>query len=299
MTNLTHYNYSGRTDNPDVKERLHQVIGSFQKETDNMTGRPVFIGFSSDEGVGRNKGRLGAKEGPFKVREMMASMPCTAQVYDYGTVAGTNNLEASQKNLGDAVFEVLKADGFPLIIGGGHETLYGHYLGVRKAFPDKKMAVVNFDAHFDLRNEDPSSGTMFHQILSNDKNIDYFVYGIQRNGNTKTLFDTADHFNVKYSTIEALRTTNVFSEEMKYIESEYDIVFATLCMDAVKESDAPGVSAPSANGFTSEEIHRYVKHLQSLTNLVSFDISEVSPPLDINDRTSRLAASIFNIFLTK
>src|SRR5699024_12055425 len=50
--------------------------------------------------------------------------------------------------------------------------IYGHYLGARKAFKGK-LAIVNLDAHFDLRNERPSSGTMFYQILSSDEQVDY------------------------------------------------------------------------------------------------------------------------------
>lgn len=298
MMKLKHYDYTGRIDQPDVKERIHQVIAAFHEKDNKEIKRPVFIGFSSDEGVRRNKGRTGAKEAPFKVREFLSSMPYTETVYDYGTIIGDENLEASQASLGEAVSEVLESGNFPLIIGGGHETLFGHYLGIRQAFPNAKTVVVNFDAHFDLRNERPSSGTMFHQILESDNNIDYYVFGIQKSGNTKTLFDTADRFDVKYSVMDEVRESNVFEERLEEITSEYDIVFATLCMDSVQESTAPGVSAPSANGFTSQEIHSLTKKLSSIKNLVSFDISEVNPKLDINDRTSRLAASIFHSFLT-
>lgn len=33
----------------------------------------------------------------------------------------------------------------------------------------------------------PSSGTMFKQILDQDDQVGYFVLGIQKNGNTKAL----------------------------------------------------------------------------------------------------------------
>ena len=60
----------------------------------------------------------------------------------------------------------------PIIFGGGHETAYGHYLGVRKYIgEDASLGIINIDAHFDLRpyDEQPSSGTMFKQILEHDK----------------------------------------------------------------------------------------------------------------------------------
>ena len=89
----------------------------------------------------------------------------------------------------------------PIILGGGHETLYGHYLGVREVIgKDATLGIVNIDAHFDLRpyDEQPSSGTMFRQILESDANARYFVAGIQRYGNTQELFDRADLLGVTY-----------------------------------------------------------------------------------------------------
>ncbi|MFB9861494.1 formimidoylglutamase [Salinicoccus siamensis] len=296
MKEIETHQYTGRVDDPDMKERIHQHMSGW---TETVRGdAPVFIGFRSDEGVRRNKGRPGAHLGPVKVREKLASLPWTAPIYDYGSIVGDTDLEGSQAALGRAVYRVLHNKQFPLIIGGGHETLYGHYLGVRAAYPDKRIAVLNFDAHFDLRDERPSSGTMFHQILSADQAIDYYVVGIQPPGNTKSLFDAADRFGVKYAEMETVRKTTIF-EEMLAELAEYDAVFATLCMDSVQQGVAPGTSAPSADGYTAAEIHDMVGKMAELTNLVSFDISEVSPPLDVDDRTSSLAASLFHSFMTK
>ena len=68
-------------------------------------------------------------------------------------------------------------------------------------------------------------------------------------------------------------------------------------MDSVQQGVAPGTSAPSPNGFTASEVHELVGSLAKLPNIVSFDISEVAPPLDIDDRTSGLAASLFHRFM--
>lgn len=294
MKRLKHHEYTGRIDDESRPERFHQVVKHWSEGSG--TGRPVFIGFCSEEGVHRNKGRLGAKEGPYKIREKMASLPYTDAVFDYGSIIGEQDLEASQEALGECVAEVFANGQFPMIMGGGHETLYGHYLGVRRQYPDAKVAVVNLDAHFDMRDEAPSSGTMFHQILTEDQNIDYFVFGIQPGGNTKSLFDTADAFGVKYALIEEVRNTGIFEESLESLEA-YDAVFATLCMDSVQQGVAPGTSAPSPNGFTASEVHELVGSLAKLPNIVSFDISEVAPPLDIDDRTSGLAASLFHRFM--
>ncbi|MGO1922908.1 MAG: formimidoylglutamase [Jeotgalicoccus sp.] len=292
MKQTEKYSYSGRTDNSTVHERIHQVI----KEYNGETAVPVITGFSSDAGVKRNKGTAGAAEGPFKVREKMSSYAFTDELYDAGTVIGTEDLEQSQQNLGDVTYDIYKNNSFPIIIGGGHETFYGHYLGARKAFSGK-IAIVNLDAHFDLRDETPSSGTMFHQILSADQEVDYYCLGLQPQGNTQTLYDTADKFGVKYYSIDEMRNTaaaDLVAEELQ----GYDAVLMTLCMDSLQQGIAPGVSAPSPNGYTAIEIHNLVSKFATLQNLKSFDVSEVSPPLDVNDQTSAMAASIIYKFLT-
>lgn len=297
MAEIKKHKLEARIDNPEVKERIHQVIEEYNRKTTPVSA-PVFLGFASDEGVIRNKGLAGAAEGPFKVRDKLAGLPYTGEIYDYGTVMGTTDLESSQKALGDATADILANDDFPLIIGGGHETLYGHYLGVRAQYPDAKIAVLNFDAHFDLRIEDQAtSGTMFYQILTGDTNIDYYVLGIQESGNTETLFDTAEALNVNYALMDDIRRSPKVSDYMFKALDNYDFIFATLCMDSVAEAAAPGVSMATPNGFTSVEIHDMIEKLAKLDNLVSFDISEVAPELDEGDRTSALAASLFHRFL--
>lgn len=293
MAQIEKYNYQGRTDNESVHERIHQVIKEYKQE-ENV---PVIAGFSSDEGIRRNKGTAGAAQGPFKVREKMASYAYTKPLYDIGTVIGTEDLEQSQEDLGNVIYDIYKNNSFPVIIGGGHETFYGHYLGARKAFKGK-LAIVNLDAHFDLRNERPSSGTMFYQILSSDEQVDYYCLGLQPQGNTQTLYDTADEFNVKYYSIDEVRQTDAVNEVIDAL-SDYDAVVLTLCMDSLQQAAAPGVSAPSPNGYTAKEIHDLIAKFAVLNNLKSFDVSEVSPPLDIEDRTSAMAASIIYKFLTE
>lgn len=292
MKQTEKYSYSGRTDDKAIHERIHQLVKEYKGES----GVPVITGFSSDEGVKRNKGTRGAAEGPFKVREKMSTYAFTGELYDAGTVLGTEDLEQSQQNLGDVINEIYKNNSFPIIIGGGHETFYGHYLGARQAFSGK-IAIVNLDAHFDLRDERPSSGTMFHQILSADGEVDYYCLGIQPEGNTKTLYNTADKFGVKYYSIDEMRNTDAADKVAEVLQG-YDAVLMTLCMDSLQQAIAPGVSAPSPNGYTAIEIHELVSKFARLQNLKSFDVSEVSPPLDINDQTSAIAASIIYKFLT-
>ncbi|KPC99632.1 Formimidoylglutamase [Geobacillus sp. BCO2] len=98
----------------------------------------AFIGFACDEGVRRNQGRQGAKEAPAAVKAALARLPWHlpegAAAYDAGDVVCVDgHLEQSQAELGIAIARLLQHNMAPIVIGGGHETAYGHYLGVREA----------------------------------------------------------------------------------------------------------------------------------------------------------------------
>ncbi|GAA0591853.1 formimidoylglutamase [Virgibacillus siamensis] len=278
--------------------RFHQVvkvedIRNFGKN-DNAF---AVIGFASDEGVRRNKGRQGASEAPDAIRQALAKLPCHLdnEVIDAGTVICENgNLENAQTELGEQVEHILNVSATPVIIGGGHETLYGHYLGVRKFLgKDSKLGIINIDAHFDLRNdEQPSSGTMFRQIMEQDENAGYLCLGVQEFGNTKMLFDTADKLGCHYMLQQEVEAGN-FQEVQRKIDAfteNHDYILLTLCTDSMMASAAPGVSAPTPLGLDPKTVQKIMTYTAALEKTISFDISEVNPRVDENGKTVKLAA---------
>lgn len=262
------------------------------------------IGFKCDEGVKRNKGRIGAAEGPDHIRQSLAKLPChlpsQTELVDAGDVIceGTE-MEAAQSQLGSAVTRILESKAIPIILGGGHETLYGHYLGIRKSIgPKARLGIINIDAHFDMRpyEKESSSGTMFKQILDEDQSCGYLCIGIQKQGNTKALFETAERSKVDYILEEDL-SLNEMDETKRRINDfakEYDYIILTLCTDVIDSAYAPVVSAPSPFGLNPKLVRAIIRHIVSNEKILSFDISEVNPSLDENNKTVTLAAHLIN-----
>lgn len=303
--------WSGRTDHLTNRSsfRYHQVIE--MKTLEDLSADEntcVLIGFECEEGVRRNKGRLGAAAAPEALRKEMASLPWKQQlekkIIDIGNLAcvGTQ-LEQAQQYLGDTVARILQKDAKPIILGGGHETAYGHYLGARKYLGEQaKLGIINIDAHFDMRSyeEQPSSGTMFRQILEQDKNANYFVVGIQKYGNTEELFEKADELGVKYEYEENMQMGQLESlnEQLdKFIEA-HDYIMLTLCTDVLNAAFAPGVSAPSPFGLNPTVVRSIIRTVTAYEQTRSFDISEVNPSLDENNRTVKLGAYLVNEAIT-
>lgn len=300
--------WTGRTDHTERRSsfRYHQIVEITDLDTlQAAKDRTVaIIGFECEEGVRRNQGRLGAAKAPNAIRQALASLPWKVEegkrIVDVGNVACPNEeLEAAQEELGNAVSAIFSKSMTPIILGGGHETLYGHYVGVRKHIgKEASLGIINIDAHFDLRSYkvQPSSGTMFRQILEHDKNSSYFVLGIQRFGNTQELFDKADELGVRYVYEEEM--TDARMDEISLFVSEFiekhDHIMLTLCTDVLNAAFAPGVSAPSPFGLTPMVVRTLIRTVAAHKKTLSFDICEVNPILDENGRTVKLGAYLTN-----
>ena len=63
---------------------------------------------------------------------------------DLGDLVPTGDLARDQRALGDVVGDLLAQDVFTIVLGGGHETAFGHFLGYVNAELDVK--IENLDA---------------------------------------------------------------------------------------------------------------------------------------------------------
>ena len=276
----------------------------------------AFIGFCSDKGVARNKGRTGTALAPDFVRGQMSGLPCTfsqeVKLYDAGDIICDEiSLEEGQRELGCAVEEILRRNLFPIVLGGGHETTFGHFQGQHNFLKDKgktpELGIVNFDAHFDLRPYDMgnSSGTMFRQMADVCKAegtpYHYFPIGIQQHSNTVSLFKKAEELGVDYVLAKDLQASNLESilERMDQFLYQCDDTYITVCSDVFSSAFAPGVSAPQSLGLDPEIVLPLIKHVLRTRKVRGFDICEISPRFDQDNTTANLGAVIiFELLFT-
>ncbi|MFE7723158.1 formimidoylglutamase [Nocardia rhizosphaerihabitans] len=296
--------WTGRIDGTTPEHlRWHQAVTTYEPGTD--PGACVFVGFASDEGVRRNKGRQGAAQGPEALRRALSPMALGAPVraFDAGTVAVTDDrLEDGQRRLGATVSDLLDAGAFPVVLGGGHEVAYGTYLGVAGAArrtPGTVVGILNLDAHFDLRPDPvPSSGTPFRQILEADPDVRYAVIGISQPSNTNVLFDTADRFGVRYLLDDDCEPARVATFVEEFLTG-IDLLYLTIDLDVLPAAVAPGVSAPAAYGVALSTIQAVCDQVTASGKLAVVDVAELNPGLDIDQRTARTAARLLHRIITR
>lgn len=292
--------WKGREDGPRFH---HQVVcDDLRQPLEIVMPTFAFLGFACDEGVRRNKGRVGASFGPQEVRQALAKLPIRRteewKFYDVGDITcDDGDLESAQRCLGKTVAWLVESGVQPLVIGGGHELAFGHYLGLSNSYPD--LSVVNLDAYFDLRIEEESnSGTSFYQIRNacKEKNIPfrYAAIGVQPTSVTDAWVRTAEKEQV------AIGWASDFEDKggekisflLNQIVAEQKPIYLSVSLDVFATPFAPGVSSPQALGITPQQGIRVIRHLALSGLLRGFDIAELSPPLDEEGKTASLAAHL-------
>lgn len=298
MTSLQKVNIS-LPDTSDDDPRLGHLLGQLRGENDRI--RAVFIGFPSDRGVKRNGGRSGASEGPAAIRKQLYKMTPDAEdsgefaeliktTGDAGNINITGDLESDQQALGDVLRSYLRKDIIPVVLGGGHETAFGHFLGYAKA--NLSTAILNMDAHTDVRplkKGKSHSGSPFRQALEHESNCceQYLAAGLQPHSVAKS--------HIKYIREQGGRALFRDETNITRFSGLFDItgserIMVTFDMDAVDQAFAPGVSAPCANGI-HPDLWLTAAYLSGRNKKVtSFDLSEVNPDYDRDNQTTKLAA---------
>lgn len=304
--------WTGRKSNPDIGNQYwYQEITLLDFQEINTTNVDIaLLGYVCDEGVRRNLGRTGASQGPTALRERLAKLPIhfdKKRVADVGNIICVDeDMESCQLAFADYIKQLISKQIFPIAIGGGHDMSYGHFKGIHNAIGNnKKIGIINFDAHFDLRpvEKKTNSGTPFNQILNEFENVNYFAIGIQRQANTKELFEIAKNnkvdYAINYDCESSKEELNALKDRLQSIINDSDYLYITIDLDGFSSAYAPGVSAPSPLGFTPYFVFKVLRFLFDTNKVISCDIAELNPTLDRDNLTANLAAKLVDFMVMK
>lgn len=284
----------GTADDPRVGHLLGRALA------DGDMPRAVLLGFPSDEGVRRNGGRPGAAEGPVAIREMLHRLTPGADdagdtvtllehTRDLGDLVVSGDLRHDQELLGVAVTPYLAEGVFVVVLGGGHETAYGHFLGYPEA--GHAVTILNWDAHLDVRDLKAGrghSGSPFRQALEHPSGAvqRYVVAGLQPQATARG--------HLEYVRGQGGRVYWAAELDADGIDPVYaDLrgpAMVSFDLDAVDQSHAPGVSAPATGGLSAAVWLRAARAAGRSPAVASCDVVELNPRLDRDGQTARLAA---------
>jgi len=264
----------------------------------------VILGCPQDEGVRRNEGRAGAREGPRKLREALYRLaPGPLQgsdlhLFDAGDTDTGGTLEEIHERQAAAVEAFLQDGKLLIILGGGNDISYPDARAASRSLP--QLLAFNIDAHLDVRQEEPrNSGTPYRQLLD-EGHLEperFFEVGYQHFSAAAAHLDYLEEVGVRAISLEEWLAGGVRRTLEELLRTPAGALFWGIDLDVVNSAYAPGVSAPNPVGLSGRELLTVVRVAGGDERTRVLEISELNPAFDIDSRTARLAAAAIHTFL--
>ncbi len=247
-------------------------------------------------------GRIGAARGPEAFKKQWARLKADPRVQK-ACVAHTildqplPFLISIEERYVLAIQEIKKIhdqSGLSVVIGAGHDHGYSQLAALKGK---KSLGCINIDAHLDLRpsKPHPTSGSPFYMAIERGvlrpKNL--IEFGVQQHCNSPELWEYARKKKISIVPFEKVRNGKAVSEfkkALRVLSKQCDQIVVSLDLDGLSEAFAPGVSAPQAQGFSSDEVLEMLEVAGANPKVISLGIFELNPLHDREDQTARLAA---------
>ncbi len=306
--------YESQSDDNDL--RVKNIIKNYN-EADDKTYNIGIVGVPFDYGVELSNGRVGAKDGPNAVRTALKRYGSTynvektdiskLKVCDFGDVEiAERDSQETHAHISEVVSALVKKNILPIVIGGGHDISFANVRGLCNAVSGN-VGGINIDAHFDVRkvvNGKIKSGTPFRRILEelnarvSGKN--FVEIGCHDNLNSKIYYEyllSKKAEIVPLDKVENGGMKKIMKGALKTANNGTNASFVSVDIDAMPQHIAPGCSAPSTRGISARDILDACFIAGSNYGVKLFDIMELNPKYDMDNRTALLAATMIVSFL--
>jgi arginase family enzyme len=269
---------------------IHQEIEGLP-EIENY--RLAIIGVMEDRG----SDNAGAAQSPDQVRKYLYNLywgNWDAPVCDLGNIYSGEKLADTLAAIREVCFILLKKNIVPIIIGGSQDLTYGNYRAYDRL--EQTVNLVSIDCQFDLgKQEDKLSHRSFLShiilqkpyILYNYSNIGYQTYFVNQ--------EEIDLMERMFFDIHRLGNLRNNIAESEPILRDADIV--SFDLSALRQSEAPGNTFHSPNGFSGEEACAIARYSGISDKVSSFGIYECNALADKEGRTAHLVAQMVWYFL--
>ena len=257
--------------------------------------KAVFLGIPFDDATTY---RPGARFGPTGIRQGSRLLRPYNQFLDVYPFDVLNMCDAGDVNVVPGYIEdtfkaieaeVGKLNGvIPFIAGGDHSIT----LPVLRAMYRKygKVNLVHLDSHYDFWDsywgKKYTHGTWLRRAIEEGLLDEVVQMGIRGSLYSRDDVEEAKRLGIKSFTIRDLKYR--LNEVLKELPSGR--TYVSIDIDVVDPAFAPGTGTPEVGGLTSFEILEIVRKFDF--DIVGFDVVEVSPPYDVSEITSMLAANI-------
>ncbi len=287
-------------DNP-LDPRLGEFVQTQAEAYDRAN--VVIVGCPQDEGVARNRGRVGAAQAPAEIRRALYRLvqPDAAhlRLFDAGDTIIQPTLEATHDAHTEVIEQLLRDGKRVISLGGGNDLAYAD--GVALASVAKDVLAFNIDAHFDVREDNiRNSGTPYRQLLEEGHFLPerFFEVGSLPMSNSRFHREYLLQKGATIIDLDVVQERGLSAVLHDLLRHDAEAVFWGLDMDVVRAGDAPGVSAINPIGISGYDFSQIGAIAARDPRTRLFEITEVNPMVDVDSRTARLAAATIHRFLS-
>jgi formimidoylglutamase len=263
--------------------------------------------------------RSGARGGPDAVRRGLVwfttyssddsrGMEALAAA-DIGDVVVTlTDMEATFARVSAAVAGLVRRRIVPVAIGGDHSVSFPILRGIVEVLgPGKRIGVIHFDAHHDLRRAHlgaESSGVPFRKALETfpqafaGRNLAQL--GMAEFTNSAELAGYARAHGACVIPGRTVRRDGMAASLARALERAgdgTDAMYVSVDIDCLDQAQAPGTAAPNPFGLDARDVQDALRTLGGERRVCGLDLVEISPPFDRDEATGRVGASLVLSFL--
>jgi arginase len=212
------------------------------------------------------------------------------------------------------VDEALAGARMPLVLGGDHSVAVGTVTGVGRHFRARgeSIGLIWLDAHADMNTPGTSPSGNVHGMplaciagLGPAELAELSGYRPKVDPRRIAIaglrdVDQLEKPHVRESGVRAFTMRDIDERGLRSVMEEAIRIASdgtagfhlSLDMDFVDPSDAPGVGTPVRGGATYREAHLAMEMICDSRRMVSMEVVEVNPVIDVHNRTAELAVEL-------
>ena len=207
------------------------------------------------------------------------------------------NIKKALKKITDINKELLRKKLFPMTLGGEHSITPGCIVPFVKKY--KKICILHFDAHADLResyNGEKFSHASAMRRCLDYKNVSIISFGIRSISQEEILFlkKNKSKINIFWAKDKAKWDLKKFKSLIKN-----KTVYLTFDVDGLDSSIMPATGTPEPGGLLWDETLNIIKIATKNSNIVGADVNELAPIKGFNSYNFLIAKLVYKILSLK
>ena len=264
----------------------------------------VLVGLPYDSSIAT---RRGASSGPAALRAALPSLTTFGSgadlagriCKDLGDLQLPESTREAHARAEKTSLDIFATGAKPFFVGGDNSLTGAIIRGLAAARPALRLGLVVIDSHYDVReyesDDSLSSGTPYRRALETSIcTVERtFILGTRDFANSSYYDRWVREQRITTIAVDKFDRTaaqKIAADVRRRLEAVSDALFLSIDIDAV---ELPGSSAAAPGTLTTREAIAIVREIASSPKLIGADLSELSPPWDVENMTAKLAARLF------